>query len=505
MTRPISRTRLCAVIVLLSLPAHAAAQGYRVDRIASGLDQPTFITQAPGDPANILYFTERTTNPVGGFDVNNAMGKVWRYDVNTRAKTVVLDLSARGVRQDTGLSGIAFHPDFNVPASPGFGKMYVSSAERGTSPINRIEEYTVPASGPAAFSRTILQYNNTGTVNNNHTVNWLGFDPAATGPARGYLHVSTGDGTYGLANRPSQNPADLQGKILRLDVTPGAPDAYPGDGNKNFAIPGSNPLPAYNAAHPGTPIAGLGEVYVTGVRNASRVSFDRANGDLYVADVGENKAEELNFIQAGSNTGITPPVDLGWPRREGTQDGLSSPFTKTNPFTGVTSLEPIRTYPNPSPGAVAIIGGYRYRGPVAALQDKYFFADFVGGNISMLDFDRDSAPAGFNGANGTLTDLTALWNSLVIDPSDPSYTPAVGAVHGIDHVVSFGEDNAGNLYIVDFGPGTGFAGQYPAAGLGEIFRITIPEPASLGLLAMPALLLARRPRTTRRRSRRTGR
>src|SRR5688572_16994783 len=69
--------------------AAARAQSFRLERIASGLNQPTYVTQAPGDPANILYFTERTSNTIGGFNALNDMGKVWRYDVSTRTKTLV--------------------------------------------------------------------------------------------------------------------------------------------------------------------------------------------------------------------------------------------------------------------------------------------------------------------------------------------------------------------------------------------------------------------------------
>src|SRR5690606_17590680 len=104
----------------------------------------------------------------------------------------------------------------------------------------------------------------------------------------------------------------------------------------------------------------------------------------------------------------------------------------------------------------------------------YFYADFVGSKVWMLDYDRDEPPSGGTGA---LVDVSALWQSLVCDPTDPSYLPSDGAtdVAGLDRIVSFGEDNAGNLYVVDFGNRSigqnSFDGQYPRAGLGEIFKI----------------------------------
>ena len=292
------------------------------------------------------------------------MGRVWRYDVNTRSKTLVLDLSSRNVTNDTGLQTIAFHPDFNTPATAGFGKIYVSSSEASSTALNRVEEYNVNLSGPtptyaATFSRTLLQYQN--NAQNNHTIDWIGFNPTAAGAERNFLYISTGDGSFGNnynggtspTGRPSQNPSDVAGKMLRVDVV-GA-DAYPADPLKNFAIPASNPIPTYNAAHPGSPLMGsisvggvptpapaLGEVYLTGVRNVYRASFDRANGDLWMGDVGEVFAEEVSFLKAGSNV-TGPPVDYGWPQREATfASGVSGTTgTTTNPFTGVTALEPL--------------------------------------------------------------------------------------------------------------------------------------------------------------------
>jgi hypothetical protein len=250
-------------------------------------------------------------------------------------------------------------------------------------------------------------------------------------------------------------------------------------------------LPVYNAANPGAPITGLGEVYVTGVRNGYRVSFDRANSDMYWGDVGENAVEEVGFLKAGTNTGATPPVDFGWPQLEATTNSniAGAPHTSTNPFTGGSSTLPIQQFSHSA--GLAVIGGYVYRGPVAELQGKYFYCDFAGlqgagslstnGKLYMLDFDRNTPTTSFNGNNGTLTDVSVALNNLVVDTNDPSYLPSISQTDlaGLDHIVSFGEDNAGNVYLVDMGNrtiGTGtqsfFDGQYPHLGLGEIFRIT---------------------------------
>src|SRR5919109_48316 len=86
-----------------------------------------------------------------------------------------------------------------------------------------------------------------------------------------------------------------------------------------------------------------------------------------------------------------------------------------------------------------------------------------------MSLDRPSIMAGRSAREL----LSAMWQSLVYDPTDPTYAPnaTTGSSAGLDHIVSFGEDNAGNLYLVDFGNGSGFNGQYPGPGLGEIFRI----------------------------------
>ncbi len=477
------RAHTIAFVALLAgsaTPFHTCA-AYHVERITPVMHQPTYLTQAPGDPANIVYYTTRTTTSFGGFGAINDMGKVWRYDLNTRVATEIVSMEAFDLTQDDGLHAIAFHPDFNNPGSNGFGRMFVVSAQRGPGSgniaSNRVDEFTLmnpdgtfktPAQVWGTL-RSILSYPNT-TSWNNHTIDWIGFDPTAAGDARYYLYISTGNGTFTSINiDPSQNPSDLKGKLLRVDISGG--DDYPGDAGKNFAIPPSNPLPTYNAAHPGSPIAGLGEVFLTGLRNAYRVSFDRATGDIYYGDVGENNWEEISFIQAGSND-LGPPRDFGWPEYEGTHGGINP----TNPFTGVLTTFPIREYSHGT-GQCAI-GGYVYRGPITELQGKYFFADFVAGRIWMLDFDRDTDPNTFGGTNGTLTDITATWEGLVSDSTVMGYAGdhTITGLAGLDHIVSFGEDNQGNLYLVDFSYGTGFdTGQY-RANSGEIFLLMPDSP-----------------------------
>lgn len=548
---------LAAVVVaVVSRTPSAPGQTptYRLERVASGLRQPVYVDQAPGDPANIIYYMSRvTTGGAGGG--TGTHGSLWRYDMDTRLSTEVLDLSHRNLTLDLGPQGFAFHPDFNTPGAPGYQKFYISSAVTG-GPLNFFEEYVasgpngvVPVNGGTGqpiVNRLVMQYTNV-FGDNNHVIDWIGFDPRAYSapvgsPERDYLFVSAGDGSNGQTaqNRPEQKSNIAQGKLLRVDVNSTRPDAYPSDPLKNFAIPATNPIPLWNAAHgPTQQLVGttlnytspteiityspaLPEIYFTGTRNTFRMSQDRLSGDFYAADVGEVAREEINFMPADPYDGSQLPYDFGFPQREGTAVPIGRAAGSTtitwNLSGGGTavanSVNPIQEGPHAqlnagstagnveirSTGRSAYIGGYMYRGPIAELQGKYFYSDFVQGNIFSLDFDPETPLASFSGTNfnqaeimpglfaaslGTKEvvlnrNLNSLWHTMMVDPQDPNYTPALGATFGIGRVVSFGEDNAGNMYIVDMGGARGnpaFSQDYPTGATGQIFRLTslIPQ------------------------------
>src|SRR5262249_35046357 len=147
-----NRLRVAYVLAVLTVTCAFAAResmalDYTVERIASNLAQPDFVAQAPGDPANIIYYSTRITNSgTGGFGVTNNMGGIWRYDMNTRTSTQIMNLNYRPLTGDEGLVGFAFSPDFNTPGAPGYQKLYVSSSQAGTFATERVEEYV--CSGP---------------------------------------------------------------------------------------------------------------------------------------------------------------------------------------------------------------------------------------------------------------------------------------------------------------------------------------------------------------------
>jgi hypothetical protein len=538
------------VVAMFIIPsARGQTPTYRLERIASGLRQPVYMAQAPGDPANIIYYMTRVTT--GGANAGSGThGSLWRYDMESRLSTEVLNLSHRNLTLDLGPQGFTFHPDFNTPGAPGYQKIYVSSAATG-GPVNFVEEYatsgpngTVPVNGGTGepiVNRLLMQYTNV-FADNNHVIDWIGFDPRAYSappgsPERNYLYVSAGDGSNGrpAQERPEQKPNILQGKLLRIDVDPSHADFYPADPLKNFAIPPTNPIPLWNSTHgPTQQLVGttlnytsptesisyspaLPEIYFTGTRNTFRMSLDKTIGNFYSGDVGENSREEINFLPADPYDGSQVPYDFGYPQREGTVNVISRSAGNTdirwNLSGGGTvvanSVNPIQEGPHAnlnsgstagnveirSTSRSAYIGGYLYRGPVQELQGKYFYSDFVQGNIFSLDFDANTPVEDFSGTNlnqvqvqpgifaaslGTKEvvlnrNLNSLWHTIMVDPQDPNYTPALGASFGIGRVVSFGEDNAGNLYIVDMGGARGnpgFNNDYPGTATGQIFRVT---------------------------------
>ena len=459
------------IAAVASMATPAVAQQYKIERVLNQLQQPTYVTFAPGDN-NTMYFMERTT-VVGGSSTAR-MGRIAKYNPLTdSAPSTFLDLSGvstSSVPNDSGSLCVTFHPDFQTN-----GKFYATMAYRPSGvtsgPVtNELREYTVVNGAvDTSTARTVLKYsNNDGTF---HTIDWIGFKHAPPGsPERNHLYVTTGDGgpQAPTIDRP-QRPDNVYGKVLRLDVTPGATDAYPGDVNKNFAIPSVNAIP-------GAPASRLGEVIATGLRNPFRASFDRANNDMYIGDVGLNLQEELNFIK---NEAINPPsgsmtmYDFGWPTREGVVDG---PLAGT----GVkgSSLDPVlyrtRDTNDDGIGDRSITGGYVYRGPIAELQGKYIFADYISDNIYTLEFDRDTDPATFDGTNydpGDFDVVTSDFQALVEGGFD------------LQRISSFGEDGDGNLYFVSLADDLFSA--YTSTAEGAIYRLVlVPEPSSIALIAL---------------------
>lgn len=416
-----------AALAVGLLTAASSRAAYRIERVVTGLNQPMFVAQAPGDSSS-LYIVERQ-GPTGG------AGRILKRDLTTGTNEVFLDFAGNAFTGDGGVLSMAFHPDFATN-----GKFYTATSFNGgvNNLRNRVQEYRVD-NGTPLLQRTMLEYDN--LLNPFHTLNMMAFNPLATGAERNYMTILVGDGGT-LAESPafvnhSQDLSQLYGKLLRVDVSDGA-DAYPADPRRNFGIPANNPYSS--DGNPNT----LDEIFASGIREPFRGSFDRANGDFYFGDVGNNTREELNFIKAG-----TSGQDFGWARREGT---IQTPHPSGGPQG--SSINPIYEFDH-SMGNVSINGGMVYRGPATDFQGTYFFSDYVSGRIYTATFDRNTNPASFSGSNlANVQERRAEFESKVAGGAD------------IRYVTAFNEDLAGNMYLVKFGNGF-----FPPNGQGEIFRI----------------------------------
>lgn len=412
-----AQSTVLATACILGVAYSPAGAAITTERVANALSNPLYVTAPPGD-TNRLFIVEQHTGRI----------KILNLNTLTVNATPFLTVSGISTGSEQGLLGLAFHPSY---ASNGF--FYVNFTDSGgTTNIRRYQVSANPDIATPGSALTVLTYSQ---PQSNHNGGWIAFGPD------GFLYIGSGDGgggndtgtghTAGTGN--AQDITDnLLGKLLRIDVNG---DDFPADANRNYAIPPTNPFVG---------ITGDDEIWAYGLRNPWRSSFDRLTGNLYVGDVGQNTREEINVQPAASGGG----ENYGWRLREGT---LETPTGGVGGPKPAGAIDPIYNYSHGSgtTQGFSISGGYVYRGPIPSLQGVYFFADFVTERIWSVVFDG-SAPATHNGANFTnFIDWTTVFD------------PAVG---NIDSIASFGEDAAGNLYIVDLG--------------GEIFRVIDDTPGN---------------------------
>lgn len=372
--------------LLLAVVIPAAAQNAVISRdsapdaslvtlteIATGFTRPLLVTHA-GDGSDRLFVVEQG-------------GSIYVIEDGARLATPFLNVSplispeAYGFGySERGLLGMAFHPNYAEN-----GIFFINYTDlNGTTVLAR---YTVSADDP-----NIADPSSAGILLTqeqpfpNHNGGHLAFGPD------GYLYVGLGDG--GSAGDPLNAGQDLDtwlGKILRLDV----------DGAAGYDVPADNPF---------VDGGGLPEIWSFGLRNPWRFTFDRATGDLYIGDVGQNQWEEINFQDADSTGG----ENYGWRVYEG-----------LHPYSGervpAEMTLPIAEYAHSQGNSVT--AGYVYRGEALPdLQGAFLYGDFGSGRIWAAWRD-----AGLN------------WQSAVfIDQS--GYM-----------ISSFGEDEAGELYLVNYG------------------------------------------------------
>ncbi len=325
------------------------------------LEQPVFVTQ-PKEQAHRLFIVEQA-------------GRIRILEKGKLLAIPFLDITGRvNFGGERGLLGLAFHPRFSKN-----GRLFVnySRAADGATVIS--EFHASVMSNRARPTESILLV--IPQPYGNHNGGMIAFGPD------GLLYIGMGDG--GAAGDPgnrAQNEKELLGKMLRIDVDRKVP----------YAIPKDNPFAAQQHGR---------EIFALGFRNPWRFSFDKDTGDLWAADVGQNRWEEIDLVEKGKNYGwrIMEGSHCFKPKKGCRQRGLTLPIAE---------------YFHEA-GRCSITGGYVYRGQeVPRLNGIYIFGDYCSGEMMGLANDR----------------ITVLLSTGL-------------------RIASFGEDAAGELYVVDHGGG----------------------------------------------------
>ncbi len=350
-----------------------AQPAINLTRVAAGLDRPTDVQHA-GDISGRLFIVEQS-------------GVIRIVKDGALSPEVFLDIRRRTVAGgERGLLGLAFPPGF--AAKQYFYVNYTDSA--GDTVIARYRVTANPDVADPASETVVLRIDQPFS---NHNGGQLRFGPD------GCLYIGAGDG--GGARDPfnnGQSPGTLLGKLLRIDTESDL---------GRYRVPPDNPFVANPAFRP--------EIWALGLRNPWRYSFDRATGDLWIADVGQSRAEEIDFQSAFSRGG----ENYGWRLMEGFQ------CLETGCNTAGLTL-PVHEYGRGD--GCSVTGGHVYRGRRSpGLRGTYIYGDFCSGNIWGITREADR------------------WVNRLLLASGRT-------------ISTFGEDEAGEIYLADH-------------STGEIFRI----------------------------------
>lgn len=334
-----------------------------VQEVTSGLSSPVYLTTPAGDSR--LFVVEQ-------------VGRIRVIKGGQLLAAPFLDITSKvSSGGERGLLSVAFHPAYG---NNGF--FYVNYTD--LSGNTRVERYTVSSNADvanAASAKLILTVTQP-FANHNGGLNVFGPD--------GMLYIGLGDGgSGGDPQGNGQNLGTLLGKILRIDVDRGDP----------YAIPADNPFVGRAGSR--------GEIWAYGLRNPWRFAFDKLGGLLYVADVGQERFEEVNVVV--SNRG---GVNYGWRTMEG-----SSCYAATSCNQADLEIPPL-VYDH-STGACAVTGGYVYRGTVIPqIIGRYFYSDYCSGFLKSFRYQNGQA-----------------------------FEQLTWPVGNVGNITSFGQDAAGELYM----------------------------------------------------------
>jgi glucose/arabinose dehydrogenase len=325
-----------------------AASDVALTQFVSGLTAPVDLAWRNGDDALYVVQQSGTVVPVRDGVVGAA----------------VLDVSDRiAYGGEQGLLGLAFHP--TKPLA------YVNYTD--TKGNTNVVEFAVADDGTfdPASARTVIVVEQPFP---NHNGGDVLFGPD------GMLYIGMGDG--GAANDPLRHGQDLGsllGKVLRIDPTP--------SGDKGYTVPADNPFVGTDGAQP--------EIWSLGVRNPWRFSFDRENGDLWIADVGQDKFEEVDLVTAADGAGRG--ANFGWSAYEGTH-------RFNDDQVAADAIDPVIEYQHGDAGC-SVSGGTVYRGTaIASMAGWYVYGDFCSGRVWAFQYGT-SAQFGATLANGDLIEL----------------------------------------------------------------------------------------------------
>jgi glucose/arabinose dehydrogenase len=400
------KKHLCLVCTLIVCCSYLIAQnGIQLIPFSSGYTSPLGLENC-GD--NRIFVVQKT-------------GQIMICDgAGNKLATPFLNISDRVLTQgnEQGLLGLAFHPNFRSN-----GYFYVNYINKnGNTQISRFKESTTNHNVAIPTSeKKILEIHQ---PYSNHNGGCIRFGPD------GYLYIGMGDGgSGGDPQNNAQNPSSLLGKMLRIDIN---------SGSAPYNIPPTNPFISKAGYRP--------EIWALGLRNPWRWSFDNVSGRLFIADVGQDHWEEVDFKYGSSNGG----ENYGWRCYEGNhQYNLNG--CKANSIYTFPKYE----YAHSSTtGDCSITGGFVYRGTkYPSLNGKYFFTDYC---------------------SGIIRSLTIISNSSVSEKDE--YKGDKGAY------TSFGEDSKKELYLVNMAKGsiyriaanTAVSGAAPVA---TVLLSVYPNPA----------------------------